>query len=44
MEILIQKKLRLFPEVKTTIVGAEFTNAAGKDLIRIIPTKNHNRE
>ena len=44
MEILIQEKLRLFPEVKTTIVGAEITNAEGKDLIRIISTKNLNRE
>jgi len=42
MEILIQEKLRLFPEVKTTIVGAEITNVEGKDRIRVISTKSLN--
>jgi hypothetical protein len=44
MEILIQEKLRLFPEVKRTIVGAEITNTEGKDCIRVISTKSLNRE
>lgn len=44
MEILIQEKLRLFPEVKRTIVGAEITNIEGKDCIRVISTKGLNRE
>jgi len=44
MEILIQEKLRLFPEVKKTIVGAEITNTEGKDWIRVISTKSLSRE
>ena len=43
MEILIQEKLRLFPEVKRTIVSAEITSAdEGKDFIRVISTKGLN--
>ena len=44
MEILIQEKLRLFSEAKTSIVGAEISNIEGKDLIRVFSIKNINRQ
>jgi hypothetical protein len=44
MEILIQKRLRLLPEVKTTIVGAELTSIEGRDLIRIFSHKDLSRK
>ncbi len=38
MELLINNKIRLYPDVKRTIAGAEITNDKGKDRIVVAST------
>ena len=41
MELLIKEKIRLYPNVKKTIAGAEITNDKGKERIVVASINPH---